>query len=55
MLVILSGSSGVGKNTVINKILEENSNIELMPTMTTREMRDGEEPGKPYALYQRRV
>ena len=29
MLVILSGSSGVGKNTVINKILEENSNIEL--------------------------
>lgn len=50
MLVILSGSSGVGKNTVINKILEENSNIELMPTMTTREMRDGEEPGKPYAF-----
>lgn len=50
MLVILSGSSGVGKNTVINKILEQNSNIELMPTMTTREMRDGEEPGKPYAF-----
>ncbi|AUG56441.1 guanylate kinase [Acetivibrio saccincola] len=50
MLVILSGSSGVGKNTVINKISKENSNIELMPTMTTREMRPGEEPGKPYTF-----
>ncbi|TYQ16607.1 UNVERIFIED_CONTAM: guanylate kinase [Acetivibrio alkalicellulosi] len=50
MLVILSGSSGVGKNTVINRILEENPNMELMPTITTREMRPGEEPGKPYTF-----
>ncbi|HOV26456.1 MAG TPA: guanylate kinase [Pseudobacteroides sp.] len=48
MLVILSGSSGVGKNTIINRILEEMDNVELMPTMTTREKRPGEETGKPY-------
>jgi guanylate kinase len=48
MLVILSGSSGVGKNTIINRILEDMNNVELMPTMTTREKRPGEEPGKPY-------
>ncbi|MDP4182548.1 MAG: guanylate kinase [Bacillota bacterium] len=48
MLVILSGSSGVGKNTIINRILEDMDNVELMPTMTTREKRPGEETGKPY-------
>lgn len=48
MLVVLSGSSGVGKNTIINKIITDNCNIELMPTITTREIRPGEEPGKPY-------
>ncbi|MDQ2084859.1 guanylate kinase [Herbivorax sp. ANBcel31] len=50
MLVILSGSSGVGKNTVINEVLKQSNNIELMPTITTREMRSGEEPGKPYVF-----
>ena len=48
MLIILSGSSGVGKNTIINRMLEECPNLELMTTMTTREMREGESQGKPY-------
>lgn len=48
MLVILSGSSGVGKNTVINRLLEENENLMLMPTVTTRDMRPGEAQWEPY-------
>ena len=48
MLIILSGSSGVGKNTIINKLLEDNENLELMTTMTTRDMRPGESQGNPY-------
>ena len=48
MLIILSGSSGVGKNTIINKLLEDNENLELMTTVTTRDMRPGESQGNPY-------
>ncbi len=36
MLIIISGSAGVGKNTVITKILEKHPNIKLMQTCTTR-------------------
>lgn len=48
MFIILSGSSGVGKNTVINRILEQMDCVKLMPTITTREMRANEKPGNPY-------
>lgn len=48
MLVILSGSSGVGKNTIINRLLAENDQFALMPTMTTRPMREGESQWNPY-------
>lgn len=50
MLIILSGSSGVGKNTIINRMLAECDNLELMPTVTTRNMREGESQGKPYVF-----
>lgn len=36
MLIIISGSAGVGKNTVITKLLEKHSNIKLLQTCTTR-------------------
>lgn len=36
MLIIVSGSAGVGKNTVISKLLEKYSNIKLLQTCTTR-------------------
>lgn len=36
MLIILSGSAGVGKNTVITKLLESDDNIKLLKTCTTR-------------------
>jgi len=48
MIVVFSGSSGVGKNTVINELLNQNVNLTLMPTCTTRAMRLGEVEGKPY-------
>lgn len=48
MLVIFSGCSGVGKNTVINKLISENDSYGIMPTYTTRDRRPGEKDGVPY-------
>ena len=48
MLVILSGSSGVGKNTVINRLMEDDDRLELLTTVTTRAMREGESQWNPY-------
>ncbi|MBE7082175.1 MAG: guanylate kinase [Clostridiales bacterium] len=36
MLIIVSGSAGVGKNTVITEILNRHNNIKLLQTCTTR-------------------
>jgi len=48
MLVIFSGCSGVGKNTVINEILKNSDKFALLPTYTTRDKRPGETDGSPY-------
>ncbi len=49
MLIILSGCSAVGKNTVINTLLgEKGSCFGFMPTYTTRAPRPGEIEGFPY-------
>lgn len=48
MFVILSGSSGVGKNTIIKKLEENNPKYKLMPTFTTREKRENEIDGYPF-------
>lgn len=48
MLIILSGCSGVGKNTIINRLLQDSDRFEFMPTFTTRAMREGEREGFPY-------
>jgi guanylate kinase len=45
---MLSGSSGVGKNTLINELRKEDKNIILMPTLTTRSKRKNEVEGDPY-------
>ncbi len=43
MLIIISGSAGVGKNTIITQILNDNPNIKLMKTCTTRMPRHTDE------------
>ena len=48
MLVIIAGSSGSGKNTIIKEVLKQNPSYKFMPSITTREMRDGEQEGDPY-------
>lgn len=48
MFVILTGSSGVGKNTIIKELTKQNNNIVMMPTFTTRDKRPGEVEGYPY-------
>ena len=47
-LFVISGSSGVGKNTVINQVLAKNPDIAFSISFTTREKRDGETEGVNY-------
>ena len=48
MLIILSGSSGAGKNTIIERLFEESDKLKLLPTMSTRKMRSNESMDNPY-------
>ena len=47
-LVIISGFSGVGKGTVVQKLLEDSDHYALSISMTTRKPRDNEEHGVHY-------
>ena len=47
-LFIISGSSGVGKGTVIKEFLKNADNIYLSVSTTTRNPRDGEVHGVNY-------
>lgn len=47
-LFVISGSSGVGKGTVIKKFLEKNPDFKLSVSCTTRQKREGEEHGVNY-------
>lgn len=47
-LIVISGSSGVGKGTVIKGLLERNTNFSLSISYTTREKREGEVEGVNY-------
>lgn len=48
MLVVLSGPSGSGKDTVLIEFLQNNPQVKKSISMTTREIRDGEVDGKDY-------
>lgn len=48
LLVVLSGPSGAGKDTVLRRLLEINPNVTLSVSATTRPPREGEENGKDY-------
>lgn len=47
-IIIFSGFSGVGKNTIINELRKKYPSLLYIPSMTTRSMRDGESEGAPY-------
>jgi guanylate kinase len=48
LLVIISGPSGVGKSTVVSKLLKMCPEIKFSISSTTRPKRPGEEHGKSY-------
>lgn len=48
MILVLSGSSSCGKNTIIKELMEKDKNLEYIHTFTSRDKRPGEENGKPY-------
>ncbi len=47
-LVLYSGSSGVGKGTILKKLMELDENVCLSVSDTTREPREGEIDGVHY-------
>ncbi|NQU17514.1 MAG: guanylate kinase [Candidatus Saganbacteria bacterium] len=48
LLVILSGPSGVGKSTIVKRLLKTNPRLKLSVSCTTRPRRPGEKHGKDY-------
>lgn len=48
ILIILSGFSGVGKGTVVRRLLSDYDNYALSISATTRKPREGEEDGVSY-------
>jgi guanylate kinase len=52
-LIIISGPSGVGKDTICKEVLDRNNNLVLSVSMTSREMRNGEVEGKDYYFVSR--
>ena len=48
MLVILSGVSGAGKDTIKKELMKRMPNIVTLPSFTSREMRPGEIEGDHY-------
>ncbi len=47
-LIVISGPSGVGKDTVCNELLKRNKDLYLSVSMTSRKPRIGEDDGKDY-------
>ncbi len=47
-LFVISGPSGTGKGTICDRIVEENDDVALSVSMTTREPRQGEIDGVNY-------
>jgi guanylate kinase len=45
---VITGPSGVGKGTLIAKLLEAVQELELSISATTRKPREGEEDGRDY-------
>lgn len=48
MLILLSGVSGAGKDTIKKELIKRVENVESLPSYTDRKPREGEEPGVVY-------
>ena len=48
LLVVLSGPSGAGKDTVLKSLMQNEPGVRLSVSATTRTPREGEEDGKDY-------
>lgn len=48
LVVVISGPSGVGKDTLVDRLIEEHPELARPVTMTTRAPRDGEHNGRDY-------
>ena len=48
MLILLSGVSGAGKDTIKKELIKRNENIVSLPSYTDREPREGEKNGEQY-------
>jgi len=53
MLFVISGPSGVGKSTLVKRVLEDLDNIEFAVSHTTRKERRGEVEGRDYYFVSR--
>lgn len=52
-LVVISGPSGVGKDTLIERLLQRDGNLAKSVSFTTRPKRPGEAPGVDYVFVTR--
>ncbi len=48
MIIVISGPSGVGKGTVVQKLMEKNPRFVRSISCTTRKSREGEKNGRDY-------
>jgi guanylate kinase len=53
LLIVISGPSGVGKDTLIRRLLELDHNLVYSVSGTTRAPRPGEKPGENYTFLTR--
>jgi guanylate kinase len=54
LMLVLSSPSGAGKTTLSRKLLEEDKNVMLSVSVTTRKIRPGEKDGRDYHFIKRR-
>jgi len=54
VMLVLSSPSGAGKTTLSRKLLDEDKNVMLSVSVTTRKIRPGEKDGRDYHFIDRR-